>query len=127
MSATLCFRKGGIEILSIGTGHPLAMAFVNKPHEKWAKMKENEFDFVLEVIQNSIDCLKNELSVCERVLGGIADWEERFELAKQMNDIELEIEQVKSTVPMVKLLQMIWEEGMYTDNESNMGLEWGVF
>lgn len=127
MSATLCFRKSGIEILSIGTGHPLAMAFINKPHEKWAKMKETEFDFAFEVIQNRIDCLNNELSVCGRVLDGLTDWEERFELAKQMNDIELEIEQVKSTVPMVKLLQMIWDEGRYIENESNMGLEWGVF
>lgn len=127
MSATLCFRKGGVEILSIGTGHPLAMAFINKPYDKWEKMKESEIDFALDTIRNKIDCLNNELSVCERVLGGLTDWEERFELAKQMNDIELEIEQVKSTVPMIKLLQMIWDEGRYTENESNMGLEWGVF
>ena len=127
MSGELCFRKGGVDILSIGTGHPLAMAFIGKPYDKWVKMKETEFDFALDVIQERVDSLNQELSIYSRVLKGLTNWEKRFELAQQMNDIELEIEHVKSAIPMVKMLQMIWEEGRYTEKENILGLEWGVF
>lgn len=127
MSSELCFRKGGVDILSIGTGHPLAMAFIGKPCDKWAKMKETEFNYALEIIHERIDSLNQELSMYNRVLEGLTNWEDRFELAKQMNDTELEIEHVKSAIPMVKLLHMIWEEGRYTEKENILGLEWGIF
>ena len=127
MSYCLTFRKGGVEILSLGTGHCLSTAFENKPWTgEWEKMSKSEFANAAAHLIREDKSLVDDIDIYNRMLEGIFDFEERYDLIKRIKELEIERREVAKAENMLGMLEMIWEEGECTDNEDNIGLEWRV-
>lgn len=127
MSYCLTFRKGGVEILSLGTGHCLSTAFENKPWtDEWKKMSKSEFANATVHLIREDESLINDIDIYNRMLEGISNFEERYDLIARIKDLERERKEVAKAKIMLGMLKMIWEEGECTNNEDNVGLEWRV-
>lgn len=126
MSYTLVFKKGGVEILSLGNGHPLSNAFLDKPYGEFEAMPRTAFaEAIHHLIRQDEDC-EDDVEMLTKMLEYTNDWEERWEIVSRLNSIKKERKAIADAKVMLDMLEMIWEEGAYCDDQSNMGLEWAV-
>lgn len=126
MSYVLCFRKGGVEILSLGTSHPLAEAFQNKPYDEFKFMPKTAFTDAMHVLTRQDESLEDDTEMYSKMLEYSNDWEEKWEIINRLNEIKKHRKGIAKAKIMLDMLEMIWEEGAYSDDQSNVGLEWAV-
>lgn len=127
MAYSLVFRKGGVEILSLGTGHPLSVAFLHKPHENWETMHRTEFADAMHTLIRQDESLEDDAEMYNQMLEHSQDWEDKWEIVTRLHDIKKERQALAKAKVMLEMLEMIWEEGEYSDDGDKSGLEWGVF
>ena len=124
MPHTLVFKKGGVEILSLGTGHPMAVAFLDKPYGEFQAMPRTAFADALHTLIRQDESFEDDAEMLTKMLEYSTDWKDKWELVSRLHDIKKERQALAEAKVMVEMLSMIWEEG--TDDESEVGLEWGV-
>ena len=127
MSYTLIFKKGEVEILSLGTSHPLAIAFTDKPWDSWEPMPRSSFADALNVLTRQDEDFADDMDMYSKMLEYAKTWEDRLDAAHELNELKRERRANADAKVMLHMLEMIWEEGAFTDDQSNMGLSWGVF
>lgn len=127
MSYYLVFRKNGVEILSLGTSHSLAQAFVHKPHDKWAPMARTEFSDAMHTLIRQDEEMEDRIDTYTRMLKTSENWEDRFEAISVIKELEKERKAIAEAKVMLNMLEMIWTEGAYSDDGDKSGLDWGVF
>ena len=120
MSYTLVFKKNGVEILSLGTGHSLAVAFQNKPYDDFKPMEQHEFADAMHTL------IRQDAEMLNKMLEHLTDWEKMWEIVTRLNDIKHERRDIAKAKVMLEMLEMIWEEGKYSDDGDKSGLEWAV-
>ena len=126
MSYSLVFKKGGVEILSLGAGHPLSNAFLDKPYDEFKPMPRTAFADAIHTLIRQDESLEDDTEMCVKMLEYSSNWEERWELITRLNNIKTNRKAIADAKVMLRMLEMIWKEGEYTDNQSNIGLEWAV-
>lgn len=126
MSYTLVFKKGGVEILSLGTGHAFAVAFLDKPYGEFEAMPRTAFADAMHTLIRQDESLEDDAEMLSKMLEYADDWEERWHILTKLNDIKKERKAIADAKVMVNMLEMIWEEGTGCDDQSNIGLEWAV-
>lgn len=125
MSCSLVFKKDGVEILSLGAGHPLSTAFLDKPYDEFEPMPRTAFADAMHTLIRQDESLEDNAEMCAKMLEHSTDWEERWELVSRLNDIKKDRRALAEAKVMLNMLEMIWEEGTYY-NEDILGLEWAV-
>ena len=125
MSYTLVFKKGGIEILSLGTGHPLATAFLDKPCDEFEPMPRTAFADAMHTLIRQDESYEDDAEMFNKMLEYSTEWEDKWELVSRLNDIKKDRKALAEAKVMLDMLEMIWTEGSYT-NEDILGLEWAV-
>ena len=125
MSHTLVFKKGGVEILSLGTGHALSTAFLDKPYDKFEPMPRTAFADAMHTLIRQDESLEDDYEMVEKMLAYTPKQDELWELVSRLNDIKKERRAIVDAKVMLHMLEMIWTEGSYT-NEDILGLEWAV-
>ena len=125
MSYSLVFKKGGVEILSLGTGHPLSAAFLDKPHDEFEPMPRTAFADAMHALIRKDESYEDDAEMYTKMLEHSNDWEEKWELVSRLNDIKKYRKSLAEAKIMLNMLEMIWTEGSYT-NEDILGLEWAV-
>ena len=126
MSYSLVFKKGGVEILSLSAGHPLSNVFLDKPYDEFKPMPRTAFADAIHTLIRQDESYEDDAEMCAKMLEHSTDWEERWELVSRLNDIKKDRRALAEAKVMLHMLEMIWEEGAYCDDQSNMGLEWAV-
>ena len=126
MSYTLVFKKGGVEILSLGVGHALSTAFLDKPYDKFEAMPRTAFADAMHTLIRQDESYEDDIEMLNKMLGYSNDWEEKWEIVTRLNDIKKYRRALAEAKVMLQMLEMIWEEGAHCDDQSNMGLEWAV-
>lgn len=126
MSCSLVFKKGGVDILSLGAGHPLATAFLDKPYDDFQSMPRHSFADAMHTLIRQDESFEDDTDMLTKMLEHSTDWEERWEIITRLNDIKKERRALADAKVMLQMLEMIWEEGAYCDDQSHMGLEWAV-
>ena len=126
MSYVLCFRKGGVDILSLGTSHPLAIAFQNKPYDEFKPMPKTAFADAMHILIRQNESFEDDAEMLVKMLEYSTDWEERWDIVTRLNDIKKERRAIEKAKIMLEMLEMIWEEGSSSDGDTNSGLEWGA-
>ena len=126
MSYTLVFKKGGVEILSLGAGHALSTAFLDKPYDKFEAMPRTAFADAMHTLIRQDESYEDDIEMLNKMLEYSNDWEEKWEIITRLNDIKKYRRAIADAKVMLNMLEMIWEEGAYCDDQSNMGLEWAV-
>ena len=125
MSYSLVFKKGGVEILSLGTGHPLATAFLDKPYDEFEPMPRTAFADAMHTLIRQDESLEDDYEIMEKMLAYTPKQDELWELVSRLNEIKKERRAIADAKIMLHMLEMIWEEGSYY-NEDILGLEWAV-
>ena len=130
MSHTLVFKKDGVEILSLGVGHPMAVAFLDKPYGEFQAMPRTAFADARHTLILQDESLADDYETAEKILTYTSKDDVIWDSVIRMRNIKTERKSIADAKVMVDMLEMIWEEGEYIDNESkvvkNIGLEWGV-
>lgn len=126
MSYTLVFKKKGVEILSLGVGHPLATAFLDKPYDDFKPMPRHCFADAMHTMIRQDESLEDDAEMLNKMLEHTSSMEEKWEIVTRLQDIKHERRAIAKAKVMVEMLEMIWEEGEYTDDKSGVGLEWAV-
>lgn len=124
MTHTLVFKKKGVEILSLGTSHPMAVAFLDKPYGKFEAMPQTAFVDALHTLVLQDESFEDDTEMLDKMLEHSTDWKEKWEIITRLSDIKKERKALADAKIMINMLSMIWEEG--TDDESSVGLEWAV-
>ena len=124
MSYTFVIKKGGIEIFSLGTGHPMAVAFQNKPYDRFEPMPRSAFADARHILMLQDESLADDYEVAEKILAYSSEEDTLWNSAINMRDIKRQRKAVSDAKVMVDMLEMIWAE--CGDDQSNTGLEWGV-
>ena len=127
MSYSLVFRKNGVEILSLGTGHPLSVAFQNKPYDEFELMPRTAFADAMHTLIRQDESYEDDAEIYNKMLEHSSEWEDKWEAASRLHDIKKERQALSKAKIMLEMLEMIWEEGKYSDGGDKSGLEWGVF
>ena len=126
MSYNLVFKKGGVEILSLGVAHPLSAAFNNKPYDKFEPMPRTAFADAMHDLIRQDESLEDDYEIMEKMLAYTPKQDELWDLVSRLNEIKKERKAIANAKVMLHMLEMIWEEGAYYYDKSNMGLEWAV-
>lgn len=126
MSYSLVFKKGGVEILSLGISHPLSVAFQNKPYDDFKSMPKTAFADAMHTLIRQDESLEDDYEIMEKMLAYTSKQDELWELVSRLNEIKKERRAIADAKVMLSMFEMIWEEGEYSDDKSNMGLEWAV-
>jgi hypothetical protein len=126
MAYTLVFKKDDVEILSLGTGHALAVAFQNKPYDEFKPMARHEFADAMYVLLRQDESFEDDTEMLEKMLEHSTDWEEKWDIITRLHDIKKERQAIAKAKVMLEMLEMIWEEDEYPDNKSTLGLWWAV-
>ena len=126
MSYSLVFKKGGVEILSLGVGHALSTAFLDKPYDEFEAMPRTAFADAMHTLMRQDESYEDDTEMLHKMLDYAHDWEERWDIVIRLNDIKKYRREIADAKVMVKMLEMIWEEGKGCDDQSNVGLEWAV-
>ena len=127
MSYSLVFRKNGVEILSLGAGHPLSVAFLDKPYDEWEQMPKNAFSGAMHTLLRQDESFEDDMEIYNKMLEHSSEWEDKWEAVSRLHDIKKERQVLSKAKVMLEMLEMIWEEGKYSDDGDKSGLEWGVF
>ena len=123
-SCTLVFKKNGVEILSLGAGHTLAVAFLDKPYDTFEPMSKFSFGDAMHTLIRQDESYEDDMEMLNRLLSHTSDMEEKWEIASRLRDIKCERREIEKAKVMLEMLEMIWEE--CGDDKSNLGLEWAV-
>ena len=126
MSNCLLFKKGEVEILSLGVGHPLATAFLDKPYGDFESMPRHSFADAMHTLIRQDESFEDDIDMLTKMLEYSTDWEERWEIITKLNEIKKQRHALADAKVMLNMLEMIWEEGAHGDDQSYMGLEWAV-
>lgn len=126
MSYTLVFKKGGVKILSLGVGHPMVVAFLDKPYGEFKAMPRTAFADARHTLIRQDESLADDYETAEKILAHTSKEEVLWDSAIRMRNIKTERKAIADAKLMVDMLEMIWDEGEHTDNQSNVGLEWAV-
>ena len=127
MSYSLVFKKDGVQILSFGVSHPLAVAFTDKPWDNWETMPRSAFADARNVLTRQDEDFVDDMDIYNKMLEYSQTWENRHDAAHELNELKKERRAIADAKVMLDMLEWIWEEGAYSEDQSNMGLEWGVF
>ena len=126
MSSYLTFKKGGVPIASYCRSSAVYCAFDNMA--PWDEFKEMKLEFFFKALENcqlAIDAKKGSIDTDEKVLIGISDMQDRYEIIETIKDIEKEIEEMEKAKLYIKFLKNIFEETDFEGN--NYKMEWGIF
>ena len=126
MNYTLIFRKNGVEILSLGTGHALAAAFLNKPYDNFKPMAQHEFADAMFTLIRQDESLEDAIEIYNQMAKLSNSWEERWDALDRVNSFKKERKDIAKAKVMLEMLEMVWEEGKYSDDGDKSGLEWAV-
>lgn len=126
MSYVLCFKKGGVEIFSLGASHPLAIAFLDKPYDDFKPMPKSSFVDAMHNLIRQDEVFEDDTDMLTKMLEHLTNWEEKWDVINRLNDIKKERRVIEKAKIMLEMLEMIWEECDSSDGNSNSGLEWAV-
>ena len=126
MSYSLVFKKGGVEILSLGAGHPLSTAFLDKPYDEFESMPRTAFADAMHTLIRQDESYEDDAEMYNKMLEHSTKWEDKWEIVSRLHDIKKYRKALAEAKVMLDMLEMIWEEGAYSDDQSNTGLEWAV-
>lgn len=130
MGYYLCFRKGGVNIYSTGVSSKLACAFVNAPWDEWKHMAITEFENARYKLIRDRESLEDTVDIYNQMFKTSTVWEERWDTITQIKEIKQEIREINTALIQVDMLQDIWKEEKFSEDEKTKlygGLEWGVF
>lgn len=127
MSYYLVFRKNNVEILSLGTGHPMAVAFQNKPYNSFEAMPRSAFADAKHILTLQDESLADDYEMAEKILAHASEEDTLWDSVMRMRDIKRERKALADAKVMIDMLEMIWEETGPDDEECETRLEWGVF
>lgn len=123
MSYTLIFKKGGVEILSLGVNHRMTVAFLDKPYGEFQAMPRTAFADARHTLILQDESLADDYETAEKILAYTTKEDILWDSVIRMRNIKTERKAIADAKVMVDMLEMIWDEG---DDQSHMGLEWGV-
>jgi hypothetical protein len=130
MSYYLCFKKGGVQLYNACRSTKLYEAFLNAPWGEWEKMAITEFENARHKLIRDKEQLEDAKDTYTQILKTETERESKFELIDAIKEFVREIKKVETALIQVDMLESIWKEGEYSEDETekvNIGLDWGIF